>query len=86
MNNLLSPQVQSEKLCLNKDFQVAILDKNFGKIKELINQTIRESYLDFAFSLLHEIEQDVKNNKRFDMNEIKSMRDKLQMTRLFKPL
>lgn len=83
---MLSPQVHTEQLCLNKDFQTAIIDKNFGKIKELVGSTIRESYLDFAFSLLHQLEQDVKNNKKFDMTELKDIRHQLQMTRLFKPL
>ena len=81
-----TPQEKAQELILNQNSQNALKEQAYARIQQFISDAIRESYLEFAFHIIHMVEQDVKNNKKFDMIVVNQIKDSLNMTRFFKPL
>ncbi len=82
----LAPQLRSEQLMLDPSFQLAVREQAYGKLKDLIADTIRNAYLDFSHDLLNQLEREIKTGEELTVDQIRRIRDRLNITRNFKPL
>jgi len=82
----LAPQLRTESLILDPIFQLAIKEQAYGKIKDMIADTVRHAYLDFSHDLLNQLEKEVRSGEELTIDQIRRIRDGLNITRNFKPL